>query len=104
MVAWEDQREHDYGWGILLARFLDDPGPSFSRALHDCDWRGTTFLVSTSTLSCVACLHGGSNVTQMNLEAQTRTSDFRIAAVFRCSVFLGSGIFLLGLFLVFSAF
>ena len=26
VVAWEDQCEHDCGWGILL-RFLNDPGP-----------------------------------------------------------------------------
>ena len=26
VVAWEDQREHDYGWGIFDA-ILDDPRP-----------------------------------------------------------------------------
>ena len=51
----EDQREHDYGWGIFGALFgrhgADQASFSYSGALHDFDRSGTRFFVSTSTLS-----------------------------------------------------
>ena len=38
MVAWEDQREHDYGvFGALFGRPEADQASSCSGALHDCD-------------------------------------------------------------------
>ena len=54
VVAWEDRRDRDYGWGIfgaLLERPGADQASSYSGALHDFGRSGTKFLVSTSTLS-----------------------------------------------------
>ena len=44
VVAWEDRREHDYGWGIFGVRF-GRPGAdqafSYCGTLHDFDRSGT---------------------------------------------------------------
>ena len=59
-------------------------------------------VLGTYKYTSLAHLHGGSNVTQMNLEAQPWLDDFHAAAALdSVSFFWG---FLLGLFLVFSAF
>ena len=82
VVAGEDQRENDNGWGIFGAIFwMTRDRSSFlflrratrlRRELHE--------VLRVCECTELARLHGGFNGTYMNLEAQPWIADFRVAS------------------------
>ena len=104
VVAWKNQREYDGGWNIpgpIFGRPGADQASSLSGMLHDLNGGRTTLLVPPGPRSQRRSL-GRSNVTQINLEARPWLVDFHAAAALDCFTFFW--VFLLGLYLVFSAF
>ena len=107
-MAWEDQREHDYGWGIFGA-FLDYPGP-IKLPLSPARYTSSPGAVRGSWRLQIQLASAFARRVQRNVDESRGAavdsyffpSPLR-SIVFRFSRF-GVGIFLIGLFLTFSAF